>query len=241
MRIRIITPIVMEKQSPNEHEKYIKSVQKLSGLCPSTRLDSVSIEKGPTSIESRFDEVLANPEIMQRIVEAEADGIDAVVVDCFADPGVKAGRELVKIPVVASGETSMLVASSLCNRFSVITVLKNVIPLLEENAAIYGVKDKLVSVRAIDIPVLELEKNPEKTARVLIQEGKRAIEEDKAETLVLGCTGMTGLAERLSKELEIHVVDPLPTALKFAETLISLKLSHSKRAYPNPPEKKRYE
>ena len=72
------------------------------------------------------------------------------------------------------------------------------------------------------------------------EEGKRALKEDGAEVLVLGCTGMTGMAERLSKELGVKVIDPLPTAVKFAETLVGLGLSHSKLAFPKPPEKKRY-
>jgi allantoin racemase len=50
---------------------------------------------------------------------------------------------------------------------------------------------------------------------------------------------MTGMAEKVSKELGVFVVDPLPTAIKFAETLVSLRLSHSKIAYPTPPEKAR--
>ena len=241
MRIRIITPIVIEKKSINEEQDYIRSVRKLSGLCPETQLDSTSIIKGPSSIESRYDEVLANPDITKKILEAEKAGIDAVVIDCFGDPAVRAGRELVKIPVVAAGETAMLVASSLCNKFSIITVLKNVIPLLEENAMTYGVKGKLVSVKAINVPVLELDSNIDETVKALIEEGKKALVDDKAEILVLGCTGMTGLAERLSKALNVYVVDPLPTAIKFAETLVSLNLSHSKIAFPQPPQKKRYD
>ena len=64
--------------------------------------------------------------------------------------------------------------------------------------------------------------------------------EDGAEVLVLGCTGMTGMAERLSHELNVPVIDPIPTAVKLAEMLVGLGLSHSKLAFPVPPEKKRY-
>ncbi len=178
---------------------------------------------------------------MKKILEAEADGADAVVINCFGDPGVKAGRELVKIPVVGPGEASMLLAASLCNRFSVVTILKNVLPLIEENAELYGISGKLASVRAINVPVLELHESQQKTIKALAEEGRKAIEVDSAEALVLGCTGMTGMAEKVAKELDVFVVDPLPTALKFAETLVGLGLSQSKRAYPKPPEKKRVE
>ncbi|MBS7631772.1 hydrogenase expression protein HupH, partial [Candidatus Bathyarchaeota archaeon] len=133
------------------------------------------------------------------------------------------------------------ITSSLCNKFSVITVIKNILPWIHENAKLYGVDGKLASVRAIDIPVLELHKDEEKTVEALAEEGRKAIEDDGAEVLILGCTGMTGMAEKLREILKVKVLDPLPTAVKFAETLVSLGLSHSKITFPNPPEKKRIE
>ncbi|RLI09071.1 hydrogenase expression protein HupH [Candidatus Bathyarchaeota archaeon] len=238
MKIKIITPIVI-KSFRFDREEYARRIKRLSGLCEDTEVEFESIKRGPTSIESKYDEVLACPDIMRLIKEAEEDGYDAVVVNCFGDPGVMAGRELVKIPVVGPGEASMLVASSLCHKFSVVTVLKNVVPLIEENAKIYGIYSKLASVRSIDIPVLELHADEERTVKALAEEGRIALEEDGAELLILGCTGMTGLAQRLSELLDVIVIDPLPTALKFAESLVKLGLSHSKRGFPTPPKKER--
>jgi len=247
MKIRIVSAIFSprpEGMSKEELERrqreYSERRMKLYKLCPETELDSVGIEKGPSSIESRYDEILAVPEIVKRVKEAEEEGVDACVVNCFGDPGVRASREVVKMLVLGPCESSLLVASALCNRFSVITVLENVVGVIEENAKIYGISDKLASVRAVDIPVHELHRDNERTARALYEEGKKAMEEDGAEVLVLGCTGMTGMAERLSKELGVQVIDPLPTAVKFAETLVALGLRHSKLAFPMPPEKKRY-
>jgi len=247
MKIRIISAIVSPRQEGVSNEELerrrresFERRKKLYKLCPETEIDSVGIEKGPSSIESRYDEILAIPEIVKRAKEAEKEGVDACVVNCFADPGVRASREVVKMLVIGPCEASLLVASALCDKFSVITVLKNVVGPIEENAKIYGVSDKLVSVRAVDIPVHELHREEEKTAKALFEEGKKALEEDGAEAIILGCTGMTGMAEKLSKELGVPVIDPLPTAVKFAETLVALGHSHSKLAFPMPPEKKRY-
>jgi allantoin racemase len=246
LRIRIISAIVSRSEGiPREElegrrREYLERIRRISNVCQGTELDSVGIERGPASIESRYDEILAIPEIVKRAMEAEREGVDACVINCFGDPGVRACREVVRIPVVGPCEASLLVAASLCNRFSVITVLRNVAGMIEENARIYGVSDKLASVRAVEIPVLELHREEERTAKALLEEGRKALEEDGAEALILGCTGMTGMAERLSRELKVPVVDPLPTAIKFAETLASLGLTHSKLAFPYPPEKKRY-
>jgi allantoin racemase len=247
MKIRIVSAIfsptpegVTKEEMERRRRESAEGRRKLYNVCPETEVDSVSIEKGPVSIESRYDEIFAIPEIVKRVKEAEEEDVDACVVNCFGDPGVRASREVVKMLVIGPCEASLLVASSLCDRFSVITILKNVAGLIEENAKIYGVAEKIASVRAVNIPVLDLHSDNEKTARALLEEGKKALEEDGAEVLVLGCTGMTGMAERLSKELGVQVIDPLPTAVKFAETLVALRLSHSKLAFPMPPEKKRY-
>ena len=242
MKIRIVNAIVTQTRSKGKHSRvdYVENIKELFGLCQDTKVDNIEIEKGPSSIECRYDEILAIPYIVKRVKEAEEEGIDACVVDCFGDPGVRASREVVKIPVLGPCESSLLVASSMCDKFSVITVLRSVAGLIEENARIYGVSDKLASVRAVEIPVLELHKDGESTAKALFNEGEKALSEDNAEVIILGCTGMTGMAKKLSDELKVQVIDPLPTAVKFAETLVSLGLSHSKLTFPNPPEKKRY-
>jgi allantoin racemase len=59
--------------------------------------------------------------------------------------------------------------------------------------------------------------------------------EQGAEALVLGCGATTGLAARITQALDIPVLDPGLTAVKYAEMLVDLGLSHSKRAYPHNP------
>ena len=65
--------------------------------------------------------------------------------------------------------------------------------------------------------------------------GRRLVEEQGAEALVLGCGSATGLAARVSQDLNIPVLDPGLTAVKYAEMLVDLGLSQSKRAYPHNP------
>lgn len=247
MRIRIVSAIYTGGKTGSNapgtllkrDTNWLEERKKLFGLCNETEIDQVGIDKGPASIESRYDEIFAMPEIVKKVKEAEAEGVDACVINCFGDPGVRGSREVVNIPVLGPCESSLLIASSLCDKFSVITVLKSVAGIIHENAKMSGVSEKLASIRAVDIPVLDLHQDNEKTAVALYKEGKKALEEDGAEVLVLGCTGMTGMAKRLSKELGVQVIDPLPTAVKLAETLVSLKLTHSKLAFHTPPDKMR--
>ena len=65
-----------------------------------------------------------------------------------------------------------------------------------------------------------------------IAAGKQLVNEQGAEAIVLGCGATTGLAARRGRELGVPVLDPGLTAAKYAEMLVALGLSHSKRAYP---------
>jgi allantoin racemase len=68
--------------------------------------------------------------------------------------------------------------------------------------------------------------------KALLKQGRKAIEEDGADVLVLGCALMMGVADILHEELGVPVVDSTLSALKVAEMLISMKLNHSPLSYP---------
>ena len=68
------------------------------------------LERGPASIESHVDEVLAVPDLLRIGMEAQAQGVDAMIVDCMGDPGVEAARELLDIPVFGPAQVAMHIA-----------------------------------------------------------------------------------------------------------------------------------
>ncbi len=200
-----------------------------------TTVEARPAAHGPTSIESLWEEYLSVPGFMEKAVELEREGFDAIVHGCFADPGVDAARELVSIPVLGSGATSMLVAANLGHRFSIVTVLENVIRPLENLATLTGVAPKLASVRQIGIPVLELNNDPEATFARLVNVSLRVLEDDRADVIVLGCGTLSFRAAELQEAIGVPVLNPLQVTLRMAELLVSCGLSHSKRSYPVPP------
>jgi len=190
---------------------------------------------GPASIESMWEEYLLVPGQMELAVELEREGFDAIVPGCFGDPGIDGMRELVGIPVVGPGASAMLVAANLGHRFGIVTVLESVIRPLENLATLTGVAAKLASVRQIGVPVLELNRDPVATFDRLVAVSQRAIEEDRADVLVLGCGTLSFRAAELQAIVGVPVVNPLQAALRTAELLVACGLSHSKRSYPTPP------
>jgi allantoin racemase len=210
---------------------------------PDTDVTLNILDCGPSSVESYYDEVLAMPDVVRRVVEAERRGSDAVVIDCAGDPGLSAAREVASVLVLGPAQTSMHVAAMLAHNFSVVTTLQAVVPMMEDLAKQYGLADKLRSVRAVDIPVLELE-DESRLRAALLDEALKAVEEDGAHAIVLGCTGMRGCSDQLHAQLAerghpgIPVIDPALTAFKIAEALVDLNLAPSQRTYPAPADKK---
>ena len=235
MRVRIITPIVTRN--------FVDPADLTAAARPDTELSCVGIDEGPASIESEFDAMLAVPHTVARVMEAEAAGIDAVVINCMDDPGVRPAREVASIPVVGPCETAMHLAAMLAHRFSVVAVLDQLEPQFTNQARLYGVADRLASVRSVEIPVLALDADPERLIHALIDQAVRAVEDDRAHAIVFGCTGMVGAAAAVQDGLAargidgVPVIDPLVAAVKMAEMLTDLRLGHSKRTYPRPPGK----
>jgi len=204
---------------------------------PDTEVGVHDVITGPASIESACEEYLSIPAAMKRAVELELDSWDAVILGCFGDPGLDGFRELMAIPIVGPGEATALVAASLGHRFTIITVTEGIVPAIQRQIRDAGVSDKLAGVRAVDIPVLELHTDRDRTIEATAAEGQRALAEDCADTLVLGCMSMGFLevAEAVADRLGVPVLNPVKVALKYAEMLVGSGLHHSRRAYALPP------
>jgi allantoin racemase len=121
--------------------------------------------------------------------------------------------------------------------FSVLTVTESVVAATKTQVRNTGVGDKLASVLAVEIPVLELASDRAATLDKLVATGRQALKADGADTLVLGCMsmGFLGLAEELAHVLSVPVINPSRWCLKMAEAMVGGGYRHSKRAYMTPP------
>lgn len=205
---------------------------------PGTETGIEDVPEGPASIESMYEEYLSIPATVRRAVELEQSGAwDAIILGCYGDPGLDALREMVSLPVIGPGEATALMAASLGHRFSVITITDSVVAATERQMRNIGVGEKLASVRVVGIPVLELHHNRERTIEATVEQGWKAIREDRADALIVGCMsmGFLEIAEAAGAELGVPFLNPARVALKFAEATVGAGLTHSKRAYMTPP------
>lgn len=237
MRVLVVLPIV--QGGFDEAEARTLSSHARSD----TEVICTHMESGPESIETYYDEVFAVPGLVRKVQEAEEEGFDGVLISCFADVGLDAAREVASIPVVGVGQVSMLAASAVARKFSVITVGEGLIQIVTDNARKWGLGG-LVSVRNIGVPVLELH-DEARVKTALRQEAESAIEEDGAEAIVLGCTGIIDAWGKLSAELQdrygvyVPVIDPAIIGLRVLEAFVELGLMQSKLRYQIPSRKRR--
>jgi allantoin racemase len=104
----------------------------------------------------------------------------------------------------------------------------------------YGLAERFGKIRVVDLPVLGLDDHDVLLDR-LHEQATRAIEERDADVIVLGCTGMLGVARALQERLEpfVPVVDPTGAAIGWLENAVRLGVRPSRTTYMPPPLKLR--
>ncbi|MBT2566316.1 Asp/Glu/hydantoin racemase [Arthrobacter sp. ISL-85] len=189
---------------------------------------------GADSCEGNFESYLAAIAVMDAVL-SYPEPFDAVIQAGYGEHGREGLQELLDVPVVDITEAAASTAMFLGHKYSVVTTLDRTVPLIEDRLKLAGLGARCASVRASGLGVLELEEFPERAVEAILAEATRAVEEDKAEVIVLGCGGMSGLDEQIRTRLGVPVVDGVAAAVTIAESLIRLGLSTSKvRTYAPP-------
>ena len=231
MRIRIINPNTTAAMT----ETIANAAREAAA--PGTETEAVTSTAGPASIEGYYDEAMCLPGLLKEIGRGEAEGAGAHVIACFDDTGLDAARQLATAPVIGIGEAAYHAATLIAHRFTVVTTLSRSIPALEHNLLRYGF-ERRARVRAAEVPVLALEDETSDARARIDAEIARALAEDRAEAIVLGCAGMAKLARDLAARHGCPVIDGVGAAVKLAEMLVALGLRTSKRGgYEAPPPK----
>jgi allantoin racemase len=193
--------------------------------------------KGPAAIESAHDAGLVVPELIRLAPLAEQRGFSAILIGCYSDPGLDALRELLTIPVIGPGAASLHLAAQLGTRISVLTPSGRGYGRVAARLRGLGIATLLASVRGIGLSVMDLAKQKPGALDKAAEAARIAVEQDGADVLVLGCMSMAflpGICEELGRRVGVPVVNPVVAALKTAEAVASMKLSHSKAAWPPP-------
>ena len=175
-------------------------------------------------IEYRSYEAMVTPHIIRAVRRASKEGFDACVIGCFYDTALKdaqeiSGEMIVTAPCIASCD----VAASLSNRFGIIVGRQKWVDQMERTARDHGFGDRLTGFYPAGLGVTDFQKDHAVTAKRLTEAAERAVNEDYAEALILGCTMEIGFHKTLEKQLAVPVIDVATAAFLRAQHYAYLK------------------
>ena len=222
MKILVMNP----NSTVSMTDKIVESARRVAS--PGTTIVAATGEPPAPPIQGHHDEAMSVPGLIARLRQAEAEGLDGVVVACFDDPGIGACREVFSGPVLGICEAAVTAASMISTSFSVVTTLPRSVPVIEHLVHGYGLSHRCRRVRSAEIPVLSLEEEGSQAREKVRDEILRAVKEDRCEAVVLGCAGMADLTEWLTEETGVPVIDGVTVATRMVEALIACGLKTSK-------------
>lgn len=201
--------MIKENKFPNT-EVHVASLQSSVGLMD--------------NLEYRTYNALIASDLLKATRQASKEGFDAMIIGCFYDPYLLDAREISGDMIVVSPcHSSIEIALKLSNKFSVIIGQKKWEHEMHATIREYGYGEHLASFRDVNMNVCEFQKDHDITAKTLYQTSKKAVEEDFAESIILGCTCEFGFYQKIQDELQVPVIDPSLAALKQAEQAALLK------------------
>jgi len=201
---------------------------------PGTEIVELTPDFGADSCEGNFESYLAAIAVMDKVVRYP-EPFDAVIQAGYGEHGREGLQELLDVPVVDITEAAASTAQFLGHKYSVVTTLDRAVPLIEDRLKLAGLTDRLASVRASGLGVLELESDPQRAVAAIVEQSRIAVEKDKAEVICLGCGGMAELEEQVRQATGVPIVDGVRAAVTIADSLVRMGLNTSKvRTYAPP-------
>jgi len=212
--------------NPNSSQEVTVGIENIckNYTLPTTEIEVKCIKEAPPGIESYHDAAISEKHLLDKFEEWE-NQYDGFIIACHSDIGVDLLRELTDKPVIGIGEASMLFALPLGHKFTILSLKRKKIPQKEDLVKKYGFENRCASIRITGLGVVGDDK--EKREK-LMQEGEKAVKEDGAEVLILGCAGMAGLDKEIEKIVNVPVIDGVVSALLIMESLIRYGVNTSK-------------
>ncbi|ALH95377.1 aspartate/glutamate racemase family protein [Acinetobacter equi] len=222
VRIQVINPNTCIEMT----QAIGKAAEKVAS--PNTQITAVSPQNGVSSIEGHYDEAISAIGILELVKQGKDNQVDGHIIACFGDPALHAAREVASAPVIGIAEAAFHMATLVATKFSIVTTLSRTKIIAEHLLQQYGFSAHCAQIRCIDLPVLALENDKEVAYIKLLECCRMAKEQDGIGVIVLGCGGMAEMAEQVSDELGIPVIDGVRAAVKLIEGLHGMGLKTSK-------------
>lgn len=177
-------------------------------------IDCVTLEEGPFGIETDHDIESVVP-LVSTLVAAKNNDYDAFVIACYSDPGLEESRQLSAKPVFGIHESAIALSSSYERRFGVLALGRESIQRHISYVRSLGMQGFHAGERPLNVSVDEAARDSG-TLEKIVATARELIDEDGAETIILGCAGMAAHRRAAQEALGIPVIDPVQAAVTMA-------------------------
>jgi allantoin racemase len=215
MKLLLINPNVTEAMTAS------MAAEARLHASPGTEIMAVTASFGTQYVENRAEAAIAAHAVLDALA-THMDGHDAAIVSAFGDPGLAAAREFADIPVFGIEESALLMAWTLGRRITIICLTPRLGRWYQECAEENGLAGRLVSVRALDVPIPDITQAKAQLRDRLLEECGRAIEEDDAEVIIFGGGPIAGLAREAAASIPVPTLDGVSCAVRLAEAVAGL-------------------
>ncbi|HWO43554.1 MAG TPA: aspartate/glutamate racemase family protein [Candidatus Eisenbacteria bacterium] len=159
-----------------------------------------------------------------RCALAERDGFDAVIIHCFIDPGLRAARGRVRIPVIGPGEVTLSAGASLNAKIGMVTPSHETVESHWEQVRDLGLENRFVGIEPIESPLVPFpQQDPQAMTEALVAAGRKLV--DKGAELIcpsgLAYIPIRVSAIEVSRRLGVPVLDPALLSVRTAEMMVS--------------------
>ncbi|EXJ93956.1 hypothetical protein A1O1_02349 [Capronia coronata CBS 617.96] len=197
----------------------------------------------PTAIESATDAIMSTEAVLRDLAKHAASNgetvqnFDGMIVACFSKhPLIEALRESYDVPVIGIMEASLYVARMLGGRFGIVATGQRSKIMQDDQVAAYGLSHFYVGSESTHLGVLELESRPREEVAKRIAHASRTLVVKGADTILLGCAGMTDLTRAAKDAVRdedgrrtVNVIDSVEAGVMMMASLIGMGIPTSKK------------
>lgn len=188
---------------------------------PGTEIVPVTGSFGARVIGS-YTEMAVGEHSAIELMARHAPGCDAVLIAVSWDSGLRAGRELLAMPVVAMTEAALLTARQLGTRFGFVTFDRRSLVLYRSMIEGYGFGPAMAGWRVVESKAVYTPDGAMEVDQKIAAAINDMAEQDGAEVAIVSGAVMAGAGKRLQPACSIPVIDGVAAALVQAEALVRL-------------------
>lgn len=212
--------------NPNTSESMTEAIRATASkiFLPPWEFHVARAKAGPESLESWRDYQLAGVTVLPLLHEYSQ--VDGIVLACFGDPGLYALKEISPVPVVGIAEAAMAIATLVGGSFGIIAGMGRAVHLMNSMVRTYGMEVRYAGTVALDMRVLNFEENRPETLQNLETAGRELIRRG-ADTILLGCAGLTSFIDDITQRLPVSVIDPVEAGCRMLKVIVESRLNTS--------------